>query len=201
MLDKIPTIPGGVLDHAAYHRDFARQIEGLTGVVWKLERSQVFRELNDPSWQAFAAGDWQRSLRLLEKDRGAVRAEARRNKRQGLSVRRVRVVEYPVSPYLHWELHALRMLAEEGFELSVLRADELSSLESRAQLPEVVVIGKRVLYEVQYLPDWTPCGARSIKEPHIIRTAAAEIADLYRRGEPLLDFFEREVAPLPAPAV
>ncbi|GAA0212474.1 hypothetical protein GCM10009527_005570 [Actinomadura nitritigenes] len=201
MLDQIPTIPGDALDHAAYHRDFARQIEDLTGVVWKLERSQTFRELNDPSWQAFAAGDWQRSLRLLEKDREAVRGEARHNKRQGLSVRRVRVVEYPVSPYLQWELYALRMLAEEGFELSVLQADELSSLETRGQLPEVVVIGKRVLYEVQYLPDWTPCGARCIRAPHIVRTAASEIADLYSRGEPLLDFFEREVAPLPAPAV
>ncbi|WP_433151029.1 DUF6879 family protein [Actinomadura nitritigenes] len=201
MLDKIAALDADVLDHAAYHRDFARQTEDLTGVVWKLERSQFFRELNDPSWQVFAAGDWEHSLRLLEKDREAIRAEARDNRRQGLSIRRVRVVEYPVRPYLQWELYALRMLAEEGFEVSVLQAGELSSLETRGQLPEVVVIGKRVLYEVRYLPDWTPCGARRITKPHIIRTAAAEIADLHDKGEPLLDFFEREVAPLPAPAV
>ncbi|WP_301175630.1 DUF6879 family protein [Actinomadura geliboluensis] len=156
MLDEITAVPGDTLDHAAYHRDFAHEIEGLSGVVWKLERSQFFREVDDPSWQAFAAGDWQRSLDLLEKDREAVRTEARGNQRQGLSIRRVRVVEYPVSPYVQWQLHALRMLAEEGFPLSVLRADELSPLENEGKLPEVVVIGERVLYEVQYLTDWTP---------------------------------------------
>jgi hypothetical protein len=35
----------------------------------------------------------------------------------------------------------------------------------------------------------------------VIRTAAAEITELFAKGEPLLDFFRREVAPLPAPAM
>lgn len=201
MLDQILKVPGDALDHASYHKDFAHQIEDLSGVVWKLERSQVFRELNDPSWQAFMSGDWQRSLDLLEEDREAVRADARDNGRKGLRIRRVRVVEHPLSPYLQWELYALRMLAEEGFELSVLDAGELSELEIGGQLPEVVVIGRSVLYEVQYLADWTPCGARRIQAPHIVRTVASEIADLFDLGEPLLEFFEREVASLPVPAV
>ncbi|RSN46484.1 DUF6879 family protein [Actinomadura sp. WAC 06369] len=201
MLDRIPGIAGDVLDHAAYHQDFARQIEDLGDVIWKLERSQFFRELNDPSWQAFASGDWRRSLHLLEDDRDAVRTEARLNKRRGVRIRRVRVVERPLTPYVQWELYALRMLAEEGFDLAVLPAAEVSGLESGGPLPELVVIGKRVLYQVRYDPDWTPCGAKRITAPHVIRTAATEIAHLYGKGEPLLDFFEREVAPLPAPAV
>lgn len=201
MLDRIARFRGEVLDHTAYHRDFARQCEDLRGTVWKLERSQIFRELEDPSWQAFSSGDWRRALKLLEEDRKVVRTEADSNRRQGLKIRRVRVVEQPLSPYVQWELHALRMLAEEGFELSVLSADDLADLEDHGQLPEVVVVGERVLYEVRYLPDWTPCGARRIRTPEVIRTAAAEIGRLYRRGEPLLRFFEREVAPLPAPAV
>ncbi|MEU9868852.1 DUF6879 family protein [Actinomadura sp. NPDC048021] len=190
-----------MLDRAAYHRDFARQCEDLRGTIWKLERSQVFRELEDPSWQAFASGDWRHALDLLEEDRKAVQTEADSNRRQGLKIRRVRVVEHPLSPYVQWELHALRMLAEEGFEVRVLSADNLAYLENQSQLPEVVVVGDRVLYEVRYLPDWTPCGARRIRTPDVIRTAASEIGRLYRRGEPLLRFFEREVAPLPAPAV
>ncbi|MBE1534267.1 DUF6879 family protein [Actinomadura algeriensis] len=201
MLDQISGLPGDMLDHAAYHKDFARQLENLGGVVWKLERSQVFRELNDPSWQAFVSGDWRRSISLLEQDREAVRTEARHNRYQGLKIRRVRVVERPFTPYLQWELYALRMLAEEGFELAALPADELSAIEARGQLPEVVIIGKRVLYEVRYRRDWTPCGAKRITAPDVIRTAASEIARLYNKGEPLLDFFEREVAPLPAPAI
>ncbi|WP_149262398.1 DUF6879 family protein [Actinomadura sp. K4S16] len=201
MLDQLARFRGEVLDRAAYHRDFARQTDDLRGTIWKLERSQVFRELDDPSWQAFSSGDWRRSLELLEEDRKAIRTEADGNRRQGLEIKRVRVVERPLSPYVQWELHALRMLAEEGFELSVVPAEDLSDLEIQGQLPEVVVVGTRVLYEVRYRPDWTPCGARRIKAPDVIRTAASEISRLHRKGEPLLRFFEREVAPLPAPAV
>ncbi|GAA4242174.1 hypothetical protein GCM10022254_74110 [Actinomadura meridiana] len=201
MLDRIPEIPGDELDHAAYHSDFARHVEGLRGVIWKLERSQTFREVDDPSWEAFSAGDWQRALDLLEKDRDAISAEARQNRRQGLTIKRVRVVETPLTPYVQWELYALRMLAEAGFELSVLPAAELASFESRRQVPEVVVIGGQVLYQIRYQPDWTPDGAKRVDVPHLISTVASEIAHLFHKGEPLLDFFEREVAPLPAPTV
>lgn len=115
--------------------------------------------------------------------------------------RRVRVVEFPITPYVQWELHALRLLADEGFGLTVLTAEQVASLETRAQLPEVLVVGDLVLYEVQYEPGWTPCGARRITAPDVIHAATSEIKALYERGEPFLDFFHREIAPLPAPAV
>ncbi|MUN36217.1 DUF6879 family protein [Actinomadura litoris] len=201
MLDRIPASHGETLDRAAYHRDFARHAEGLRGVIWKLERSQVFREPRDTSWQAFMAGDWHGALELLEKDREAVRTEARQNAAQGLEIRRVRVAELPIGPYLQWELHALKLLADEGFGLTVLTADQVAPLETSVQLPEVVVFESEVLYEVRYEPDWTPCGARRITDADVISAAAGEIKALYERGEPFLDFFRREVAPLRAPAV
>ncbi|WP_433228554.1 DUF6879 family protein [Actinomadura formosensis] len=201
MLEKIRDIPGDRLDHTAYHAHFGRETADLRGVVWKLERSQVFREPRDPSWQAFMAGDWQGALDLLEKDREATRSEAVNNAAQGLEIRRVRVVEFPITPYVQWELHALRLLADEGFGLTVLTAEQVASLETRARLPEVLVVGDLVLYEVQYEPDWTPCGARRITAPDVIHAAASEIKALYESGEPFLDFFHREIAPLPAPAV
>lgn len=200
MLDRITDVPGDLLDHGAYHKDFAEHAEDLQGVIWKLERSQTFREPGDTSWEAFRSGDWDRALTLLEADREAVRAEARDNERKGLRVQRVRVVEQPVTPYLQWELNALRMLAEEGFGLRIVKAARCRFLETRGRLPEIVVLGDRVLYEVRYLPDWTPCGARRIDRPDVISAAAAEIAGLYETGEPLLSFFDREIARLPAPA-
>src|SRR5690606_12511807 len=185
MLDSIPDAPGDELDHTAYHSDFAHHVAGLRGVIWKLERSQNFREVNDPSWEAFRSGDWQRALDLLEDDREAVRTEARDNRRQGLQIKRVRVVERPLTPYVQWELHALRMLAEAGFELSVVPASEVAAVETRRQLPEVVIIGPRVLYEVRYLPDWTPAGAKRLSDPRMISAATAEISRLFDKGEPL----------------
>lgn len=199
MLDQIGDIPGDRLDRGAYHEDLAREMAHLRGVLWKLERSQVFREPDDTSWQAFMSGDWRRALDLLEKDREDVRAEARQNAARGLRIRRVRVVEHPLGPYLQWELHALKLLADEGFGLTVLPAEQVAALEVRAQLPEVVVVGDRVLYEVQYEPDGTPCGARRITASDVIGAAASEIERLYERGEPFLGFFAREVNPLPAP--
>jgi hypothetical protein len=200
MLDRIRQVPGEILDHAAYHKDYAEQVEDLRGVIWKLERAQTFREPGDTSWEAFMDGDWDRALRLLEADRDAVRAEARDNARQGLRIQRVRIVEQPVTPYLQWELNALRMLAEEGFGLRTLPAEYVRTLERRGRLPEIVVLGRRVLYEVRYRDDWTPCGARRIEAPDVVQAAASEIARLYESGEPLLRFFEREIAPLPSPA-
>ena len=75
------------------------------------------------------SGDRDRALRLLAADRGAVRAEARDNARQGLAIHRVRVVEQPVPPYLQWELNALRMPAEEGSGLRILRAEHVKNRE------------------------------------------------------------------------
>lgn len=201
MLDRIADIPGEGLDNSAYLADAARMRADLRGVLWKLERSQVFREPNDPSWEAFMAGDWRGALDLLENDRAAVREEAQRHAAQGLEVRRVRVAEMPIGPYLQWELHALKLLADEGAGLSVLTADQVSALETAVPLPEVNVVGDRVIYHIQYEDDWTPCGARRITDPAVIGVAASEIEVLYERGEPLSSFFEREVAPLPAPSV
>ena len=107
------------------------------GVLCKLEPSRIFREPRDASWQAFMTGDWQGALDLLEKDRDATRAEARKNAAQGLEIRRVRVAELPVGPYRQWEVHALKLLADGGFGLTVLTSDQVASLETRAQLPEV----------------------------------------------------------------
>jgi hypothetical protein len=33
---------------------------------WKLERGQAFAEPGNASWEAFARGDWDESLRLIE---------------------------------------------------------------------------------------------------------------------------------------
>ncbi|GAA2097133.1 DUF6879 family protein [Actinomadura alba] len=201
MLERIREVPGDVLDRAAYHEDFAKHSVGLSGVLWKLERAQTFREPGDSSWEAFIAGDWQRALAILDGEREAIRADAERNAQSGLEIRRLRIVESPISPYLQWEVHSLRMLAEEGFDLRTLDVSQVSDLECDEQLPEVVVIGDRVLYEVRYDAQWKPIGARRIDDVGVIGQTCEEISWLYGTGEPLLQYFDREIAPLPPPAL
>jgi len=199
MLEKVRDLPGENLDRAAYHADFARESDRLTGIIWKLERAQRFREPHDPSWQALMAGDWPAALRVFEDERPALRTDAQANADRGTPVRRLRIIEYPISAYVQWEMQSFRVLAEEGFELRVLKASEVDELEHSAPLPEVVVIAEQILYEVRYDADWTPIGARRINDEDAAKRAAIEISELYERGEPLLDFFHREIAPLPAP--
>jgi hypothetical protein len=84
MLDRIRTMPGSVLDQKTYHEQMGTETERLTGITWKLERSQFFTEDDDdPAWQAFLSGDWGRSLTVFESGRVG------RRRRAGTRVRAV----------------------------------------------------------------------------------------------------------------
>lgn len=199
MLDRLRHLPGTDLGFSGYSADFDREHAALTGVIWKLERHQAFRETGDPSWEAFMAGDWPRALELNEAERPGARAQVRAERAQGVEVRRVRVVEHPPGPYVQWEMHYLRLLAEAGDRPRVLDAAGVRAWEERhGELPEVLVFTGRLVYLLRY-DGGEPAGCRRIDDPAVVRAAAAEIADLYDRAEPLLDYFHREIAPLPPP--
>jgi hypothetical protein len=94
-----------------------------------------------------------------------------------------------------------RLLAEAGESIRVVDAEQVRGRESAGPLPETVVLGDRVLFEVVYDATGTAEGARRVDDPAIIRAAATEIAELHEGGEPLLEFYRREIAPLPPPTV
>jgi hypothetical protein len=64
-----------------------------------------------PSWEAFAAGDWERALELNERERDAVAAKVAEDGSLGVESRRVRLVEKPVTPYL---AHASNVVSGAG---------------------------------------------------------------------------------------
>ncbi|MGH3377875.1 MAG: DUF6879 family protein [Actinoallomurus sp.] len=197
MLDLIPDVPGPELDLASYSDAFDEAYKRT--VFWKLERRQSFREPGIPSWEAFAAGDWDRALELNERERDTVRAKVAEDESLGVESRRLRVVEHPVTPYLQWEMQYFRLLAEAGEDLRVIDASGVRHLEADRLLPEVVILGDRALFEVLYDAEGTAYGARRVDDPQVIAEAGREVADLYAAAEPLLDYFLRVIAPLPAP--
>jgi hypothetical protein len=169
--------------------------------VWKLERSQVFAEAaDDLAWAAFVSGDWFKSLAIFESERRDIQAEADKYARQGSGLRRLRIVESPISAYLQRELQSLRIVDESGMPVRVLDADLVQDLEDGGQLPELVIVGDEVLYEVQYDSRWSPCGATQITDRNVIQEATAEMGGLWAKGEPLPTYFAREAAPLPPPS-
>jgi uncharacterized protein DUF6879 len=154
-----------------------------------------------PSWEAFAAGDWDRALELNEHERDTVRAKVAEGQSLGVESRRLRVLEHPATPYLQWEMQYFRLLAEAGEDLRVIDASRVRHLEADRLLPEIVILGDRVLFEVLYDADGTAYGARRIDDPQVIAETGKKAADLYTAAEQLLDFFAREIAPVPAPSL
>ncbi|GAA3756631.1 DUF6879 family protein [Salinactinospora qingdaonensis] len=200
MLERIDDLAVTPLEREDYLAEYWRAYE-QGGVFWKLERGQTFQEPGDASWEAFAAGDWDRALELNEADRSDAEAMAAKDRDVGIETRRIRVVEWPVSPYVQWEMQFLRLLAEAGQSLRVLTAPQVAHLERERPLPEIVILGGRIAYLVRYDAAGNACGAWRADDRDAIAQCCAELSELFAAGEPLLDFFQREIAPLPPPTV
>ncbi|MBB4930006.1 hypothetical protein F4561_000826 [Lipingzhangella halophila] len=202
IFDQIRAAEGIVLDRSTYHADSDREQEKLDdGVIWKLERAQFFNEVGDSAWDAFVAGDWARVMEIFESEREAIRKDVRDNAAQGLEFRRVRIVEDPPTPYLRWESQSHRIFVECGHAIRALDAAEVAPLETTAQLPELMVYGQRVLYQVRYDDQWTPIGAKRVNDASLVDGAATAIAELWERSEPFLDYFERAISGLSVPRI
>jgi hypothetical protein len=201
MLERVRRAVGEFLRPARLYREDAGRYWGHVERFDKLERLQAFREPEDPSWQAFAAGYWEDSLRLLRDDRSNVAAEFAEDARSGLASYRVRVVEFPVTAYLQWELHALNIRAECGENIRVVGPGSVASCEADGILPELIFMGTSAMYEVLYDETGVLAGGRKFVDPELVKGCLVDVQALYGQGEDLRSFFAREVAALPPPVV
>ncbi|MBB2912461.1 hypothetical protein FHS43_003744 [Streptosporangium becharense] len=195
VFDRVRKAPGVVMSAKEYRADFVTEFEAKTGVVWKLERAQHFDERGLPSWEAFARGDWDRSLALMED----MRQEFAADHPERIEFRRIRVVEEPISPYVHWELAVLRVRAQEGERGRVVPASAVTDFETGHPVPELVAFGPSLMYEVLYDREGVHTGGRRITEPDVIEPCLPVFASLYERAEDLVEYFDRVVTPLPPP--
>ncbi|KUO13096.1 DUF6879 family protein [Streptomyces sp. DSM 15324] len=199
MFDSFPDGASERLDRPTYHADLGRVYAGGIGFLNKLERGQHFQERGFPSWEAFADGDWERALSLADERREDYAQEIRRAWELGIRHRRLRVVEFPVTPYVQWELFVLRVRVEVGDDIRIIDARDISSVERTRPVPEVVILGDVVMYEVVYDEDGNAAGAKRYADGSLIRETNAGFDALYERGEGFHAFFEREIAPLTPP--
>lgn len=199
---EVPGIDVGArLSPAEYPPDWARRRYQVDGVdCWKLERAQHFTETGFPSWDAFDAGDWQRSMELYAGLRRQLDDLAAEQDAHGSLFHRVRVVEEPLSPYMIWELHCFRLRVERLESIHVVSAELVCDLEVSGPLPEIVTLCGRTLYRVVYTDEGTPDGAIRFTEPGVVTAHEELIRSLYAAGEDFTSYFERCVAHLPAPA-
>jgi hypothetical protein len=184
-----------------YHEDFRRVYESGIRSLDKLERGQNFKERGFASWESFAVGKWGEALSLIEEKREIYTQQFRKAVELGISERRLRVVEFPVTPYVQWELFVLRLRVELGDNIRIMDARDISDIEQEWPVPEVVILGNEVLYEVVYDDDGNAAGANRFTDQKVIRETSAGFSVLFDRGEGFLEFFDREIAPLAPPSV
>ncbi|EGX57903.1 hypothetical protein SZN_20597 [Streptomyces zinciresistens K42] len=199
MFDSFPHGTAVRMDRPAYHADLSRVYGSGIGFLNKLERGQNFKERGFPSWEAFAGGDWDGALALAGERRDDYAGELRRAARLGIAQRRLRVVEFPITPYVQWEFFVLRVRADLGDDIRVLDARAISNIERMRPVPEVVVLGDTAMYEVVYDDDGNADGANRYSDRSLIRETNAGFDALYERAEGFHAFFDREIAPLDPP--
>ncbi|MFD6322448.1 DUF6879 family protein [Streptomyces sp. NPDC058442] len=198
------SFPGGTserLDRPTYHADLGRIYSSGIGFLNKLERGQHFQERGFPSWDAFADGDWEKALSLADERREEYAREIRRASELGVAHRRLRVVEFPVTPYVQWELFVLRVRVDVGDAIKIADARDIADIERNHPVPEVVILGDVVMYEVVYDEDGNAAGANRYTDGSLIRETNSGFDALYERGEGFYDFFDREIVPLAPPRV
>ncbi|MEV6985271.1 DUF6879 family protein [Sphaerisporangium sp. NPDC051017] len=202
MIEQLGDIPAQFLDLDSYKKDFRHHFWKID-MSWKLERQLTFKEPTTPSWLAMAEGDWDTSLRLAGEMRPGRMEHQRELDRCGIVQRRIRFVCEPPTPYLQWELHLLMAWAELGEQIRILPVEAATPRETRATLPEVVVLGHHstppVMYDIQYT-NGVLSGARKFTDVDLIDICRREIIDYWQAGEDLLRYFPRKIADLPRPA-
>ncbi|PKW14975.1 hypothetical protein A8926_2634 [Saccharopolyspora spinosa] len=183
-----------------YRADFQRHFWRIEEPgFWKLERQQHFKEPGNDSWAAFASGDWAEAMRLIESRRSSLADYYRRIAEQGFGTWRVRVVEEPITPYLQWELHLLRIRHECGGKVHVVDVEQVEHFEKVGSLPEIYTLGNDVMYQAEYDKDGVLQAGIRYQDRSLITRCQQFIQDLYEMGESLSSYFERRVVPLAAP--
>ncbi|MEU1296975.1 MULTISPECIES: DUF6879 family protein [unclassified Streptomyces] len=201
MFDSFPHAASERMDRPTYHADFRRVHASGIRSLRKLERGQEFKERGFASWEAFSAGEWDRALELVEDKREVYARQFREAARLHVLERRLRVVDFPVTPYVQWEMHVLRLRVELGDHIKVLDAREIRDVERERDVPEVVILGDVALYEVLYDADGNAMGANRYTDQELIRETSAGFEALYARADDFTTFFDREIAPLAPPRV
>lgn len=189
-IEHVREAEGVTLPAPAYRTEFYDHFRRMNGVVWKLERAQHFHEPDVPSWVAMMDGDWARSFALIEDMRFADDLPP------GAEVRRLRIVDLPLTAYMQWEIALLVARTRAGERARALHASQVRHLERFAPLPEALILGPDLMYEILYDDMGAHIGGRRITDPLVIEPCAQLIEKLFAAAEDIPSFFEREVAPL-----
>ncbi|MEV7185576.1 DUF6879 family protein [Kitasatospora sp. NPDC093102] len=193
MRDLLGDVPGERLPQTEYQADFRQRDFAVDGYdSWKLERRQEFQEPKDASWRAHVGGDRTKALELIESRRDDLLRLSQLAADHACRLLRVRVVEFPLTPYLEWELQLLRVRAECGELIRVVGPELIAPYELDGPLPELITLGPDTVYDITYDAAGLADGAIRYVDQATRERVTEFIARLYDRGEDIVDFMARQ---------
>ena len=200
MHDLLVGAGGERMELDAYYADFEKRFWTTTAPgFWKLERQQYFQEPGHESWQAFAQGNWEQALNIIESGRPDMRDYYQKIEKCGFLNRRVRIVEEPIIPYLQWEMQVLRMRDEYGGTVRIVTGEQIAEFEHAAPLPEIYTLGTTVMYQAVYNDEGVLESACRYFDRDLVARCQRFIQDLFEIGQPMQPYFAEHVATLPPP--
>ncbi|NMO55138.1 hypothetical protein HH310_28625 [Actinoplanes sp. TBRC 11911] len=180
-----------------YIEDFTTVSANLVGDIWKSERAQHFQEPGNRSWEAYIAGRWEEALQASTSELTELKQYFSQLERRGTQFYRIRVVELPLSSYLRWELHILRVRLLAGERIRIAPPPITDRAEQQyGMIPELVLLGDTAGYIVDYSDDGVAKGAAKFDDPLLIGRCRAALAEMYEHSEEFEQFFAREVLPV-----
>jgi len=171
-----------------FRREFRKASLSVARRVYKLERRQTFQEPGNRSWEAFAAGDTERALQLIEESRASQRAFKKIFEERSADFYRLRVIEDPFTDYLKWELAHFQLNAEEGEKIYLVNQPMIADIDWTYGLRDYTIFDADLAFFLNYSDDGLFLHADLVRDANIL-TALVEISEeILARSIPFAEY-------------
>ena len=164
---------------------FAKEWSSLTTRFVKVECLQTYDESDDPSYQAFIDGKIDDARALLKDAYESQRQFYLKAQESCVSLIRIRIVQYPISEYLAWELEAYKIAASLGEEILVVDQFDLQRTGVVDRVHDFLLFDTRSLFVHDYDDNGKFRGGHLIPTAKVIDRYEQIVEDLLQLARPL----------------
>ncbi len=161
--------PSTLLSSNEFRERFLKEWHASSTRFLKVERRQNYAEPSDPSYQAFARGNFAEAHRLVAERIREQEPFYRPARARGVDLLRIRIVDQPLSSYLRdYELPSYVISAQLGERIVVTRADAIRQILDEFRVPDFLLFDARCVLVNRHSEAGTPDGALLVDEPSLV---------------------------------
>lgn len=155
----------------------------------KVEVLQAFEEPGDPSYEALRRRDFKEAVRLVRERVAAQEGMYREGIRRGMEIVRLRVVEWPLTEYLRYEIMAYVVAETIGERVLVIERESLRP-EVERELREFNMFDQRIAFLLDYTPEGLFRGAWRVEAPSEVARLIAVASALSKKAVQLASWMQ-----------